>query len=80
MDLRELEAIASRELLKHGLQGWTFRLADTKRQLGVCKYRSQRIEIGEYYALNSPPEAVLDTFRQCRQQALPRWTQGLPGL
>jgi predicted metal-dependent hydrolase len=62
MDLKELEAVASRELLKHGLQGWTFGLADTKRRLGVCKYRTKRIEIAEYYALNSPPDSVLDTL------------------
>ena len=62
MDLKELEAIASREITKHGLLDWTFGLADTKRQLGVCKYRKKRIEIAEYYALNSPQESVLDTL------------------
>ncbi len=62
MDLKELADIAGREMTKHGLQGWTFALADAKRQLGVCKYRTKRIEIAEYYARNSPPEAVLDTL------------------
>ena len=62
MDLKELEAIASREMTKHGLHGWTFSFADTKRQLGVCKYRKKRIEIAEYYALNSPQDSVLDTL------------------
>jgi predicted SprT family Zn-dependent metalloprotease len=62
MDSTELKAIASREMMKHGLHGWTFRLADAKRQLGVCKYRTKRIEIAEYYALNSPSETVLDTL------------------
>lgn len=62
MDLKELEAIAIREMTKHGLQGWTFGFADTKRQLGVCKYRTKQIEIAEYYALNSPQESVLDTL------------------
>ena len=62
MDLKELAEIASREMTKHGLQGWTFALANAKRQLGVCKYRKKRIEIAEYYALNSPPESVLDTL------------------
>ena len=62
MDLKELEAIASREMAKHGLHGWTFAFADTKRRLGVCKYRTKRIEIAEYYALNSPRESVLDTL------------------
>jgi predicted SprT family Zn-dependent metalloprotease len=62
MDLKELEFIASREIVKHGLDGWTFRLADTKRRLGVCNYRSRQIEIAEYYALNSSPETVIDTL------------------
>ncbi len=63
MDLQELETIAGQELLRHGLVDWTFGLANTKRRLGVCKYRTKRIEIGEYYARNSPPETVLDTLR-----------------
>ena len=62
MDLKELETLASREMLKHGLRDWTFGLADTKRRLGVCKYRDKRIEIAEYYAMNSPQESVLDTL------------------
>ena len=48
---------------EHGLHGWTFGLAETKRRLGVCKYRQKRIEIAEYYARNSPEESVLDTLR-----------------
>src|SRR4051794_12970371 len=63
MDLEELEATARRELAKHGLQGWTFGLARTRRRLGVCKYRQKRIEIALYYALNSSEESVLDTLR-----------------
>lgn len=62
MDLTQLEAVARQELLKHGLRGWTFGLADTKRRLGVCKFRTKRIEIAEYYARHSPPETVLDTL------------------
>ena len=62
MDLQELEAIARQEIAKHGLQGWTFGWGRTKRQLGVCKYRSKRIEIAEHHALYSPRETVLDTL------------------
>ena len=62
MDLKELEAIASREMTKYELHGWTFGLSNTKRQLGVCKYRTKRIEIAEYYAQNNPVESVLDTL------------------
>ena len=63
MDLNELEATARRELAANGLHGWSFGLSRTRRQLGVCKYRSKRIEIAEYYARHSPPESVLDTLR-----------------
>lgn len=62
MDLQELEAIANREIMKHGLHGWTFGLANTKRRLGACKHRTKRIEITEYYARHSPAEMVLDTL------------------
>jgi predicted SprT family Zn-dependent metalloprotease len=62
MDLKELKTCTNREMSKHGLNGWSFGLAATKRRLGVCKYRTKRIEISEYYALNSPPETVLDTL------------------
>lgn len=63
MDLDQLEAIARRELADNGLRGWTFGLSRTRRRLGVCKYRQQRIEVAEYYALHSPEESVLDTLR-----------------
>ncbi len=62
MDLKELERIANQQLIQFGLSGWTFRLANSKRRLGVCKYRPKRIEIAEYYARNNPPESVLDTL------------------
>src|SRR5437588_787995 len=35
MDLKRLEEAAAEQLARHGLVGWTFRLADTKRRLGV---------------------------------------------
>ena len=62
MDLQELEAIAERELQKHGLKHWSFGLAKTKRRQGVCKFHDRRIEIAEYYALHNSPEKVLDTL------------------
>ena len=62
MDLRELEAIAERELLKHGLQDWSFGLAKTKRRQGVCKFHDRRIEIAQYYTRHNSPENVLDTL------------------
>lgn len=62
MDLQELTEIARQEFVRHGLRGWSFGFANTKRRLGVCKYRTKRIEIAEYYALNSSRESVLDTL------------------
>jgi predicted SprT family Zn-dependent metalloprotease len=63
MDLKELEAIAVQELTQHGLRGWTFGLTNTKRRLGVCQYRTKRIEIAEFHARSNPPSVVLDTLR-----------------
>jgi len=62
MDLKELETIARSEMSKNNLVGWTFGFANTKRRLGVCKYRTKQIEIAEYYALHSSTESVLDTL------------------
>jgi hypothetical protein len=63
MDLTQLEALARLELARHGLEGWTFGLARTRRRLGACKYATKRIEIAAYYALHSPEASVLDTLR-----------------
>ncbi len=81
MDLERLMGIAAHELARHGLHGWTFGLARTKRRLGVCKYKEKRIEIAEYYARNSPEASVLDTLQHEVAHALagpaakhgPRW-------
>jgi hypothetical protein len=59
MDLHEVESIAKQELLKYGLTTWSFAWAKTKRRQGVCKYRSRRIEIAEYYARHNSREKVL---------------------
>lgn len=63
MDLEELAVIAGHEMRKHGLHGWKFGLTGSKRQLGVCKFRSKRIEIAEFHARNNPPATGLDTLR-----------------
>src|SRR3954452_2709962 len=84
MDLEQLEAIAAQEMKQHGLHGWTFGLAKTRRRLGVCKYRAKRIEIAEYYARHSPEGSVLDTLRHEIAHAIagpaanpgPRWKAG----
>ena len=62
MDLKELEIIAGRELAKHGFVAgrsvWRIRNVDW----ACASTRTKRIEIAEYYALNSSPETVLDTL------------------
>jgi len=62
MDLKKLEEAATEKFTKHNLIGWTFGLAKSKRRLGVCKHRSKRIEISEFYAAHNPEESVLDTL------------------
>ena len=62
MELEQLTAAAAARMAEHGLVGWTFGLAGSKRRLGVCKYRRKRIEISEYYARHNPDAAVLDTL------------------
>src|ERR1700712_3829188 len=62
MDLEELADLADGEMRKHGLHGWTFALADTRRRLGVYKYRTKRIEIAEFHARSNPSSVVLDTL------------------
>ncbi len=62
MDLKELEELASNQLAKHGLNGWTFGWGTTRRRLGVCKYRIKRIEISKFYAANNSREKVIDTL------------------
>ena len=69
MNLQELEAIAERELLRHGLQDWSFGLAKTKRRQGAYNYRSKRIEIAEYYATHNPPER--SSIRCCMKSPMP---------
>jgi predicted SprT family Zn-dependent metalloprotease len=62
MDLKRLEEAASELFAEHGLVGWSFRLVDSKRRMGVCKYARKRIELSEYYACNNAEQGVLDTL------------------
>jgi predicted SprT family Zn-dependent metalloprotease len=62
MEWKALETLARQEMDRHGLADWTFGIAATKRRLGVCKYRSKRIEIAGFFALNNPDELVFETL------------------
>lgn len=79
MNLRELEAIAEREFLKHDLHNSSFGWARIKRRQGACNYRPKRIEIAEYYASHNPPEKVLDTLLHEIAHA-PAWPESSPRL
>jgi predicted SprT family Zn-dependent metalloprotease len=61
MDLQRLHALAADLFAKHGLRGWSFALSNSKRRLGVCKYKPKRIEVARYYAEHNPEASVLDT-------------------
>lgn len=62
MKLDELENLAREFLDTVGLTDWTFKFNNNVSRLGVCKYRSQRIEIQKHYAARNPEEMVLDTL------------------
>lgn len=62
MDLSTLRGIASQRLYQHKLFGWSFGIGNFGRRLGVCKYKVQRIEIAEHYALNNDQDEVMDTL------------------
>lgn len=50
-------------MTEHGLisKGWTFKLNNRKRSLGVCKYGPRRIEISRYI-ISLPREEIIDTI------------------
>jgi predicted SprT family Zn-dependent metalloprotease len=50
-------------MTKYGLirRGWTFKLNNRKRSLGVCKYGPRRIEISRHI-ISLPREQIIDTI------------------
>lgn len=64
MLIPDLRKLAREQFDKHGLtsKGWVFDINDGKRRLGVCFYRTKRIEIASYYALHNSDTEVTDTL------------------
>lgn len=48
-------------MIKHGLSDWSFGFNRRKRSLGVCKYRTRRIELSVFH-LKSSDEDIRDTI------------------
>ena len=62
MNLQELEAIAERELLRHGLQDWSFGWVRTKRRQGACNYRQDVPQIQASAEFVRIPMSVCRTY------------------
>lgn len=64
MNVPEAISMAKRAMSEHSLdaQGWTFGFNHAKRQLGVCRYASKRIELSLHFVKANGRDAVLDTI------------------
>ncbi len=62
MDVDTLIILVDELFTKHDLVGWRFGLNRAKRQLGVCRYRSKRIEMSAYYVKHNSDESIRDTL------------------
>ncbi len=62
MDIAEASDLANKLMSEHRLEGWTFKLNNARRQLGVCKEFVKRIELSRQYILRNERAHVLDTI------------------
>ena len=62
MDADTLLNLVKELFALHGLVGWSFGLNRAKRQLGVCRYGTKRIEMSAYYVKNNSAESIRDTL------------------
>lgn len=62
MDIHEASELAQQLIGRHGLDGWTFKLNNARRQLGVCREHLKRIELSRHYVFCNPREHVTDTI------------------
>jgi predicted SprT family Zn-dependent metalloprotease len=62
MDGNTLSKLVRELFAQHGLVGWSFGLNRAKRQLGVCRYRTKRIEMSAYYVKHNSDESIRDTL------------------
>lgn len=64
MDLIAAKNIANELMQKHGLiaDGWTFGYDNAKMRLGVCRFRTKKINMSRLYTINSNEVEVKDTI------------------
>ncbi len=62
MDILEANHLAHLLIGKHRLDGWTFRLNNGRRQLGLCREDRKSIELSRHYVLRNEREHVMDTL------------------
>ena len=62
MNTDNLAKLVTDLFARHGLVGWSFGLNRAKRQLGVCRYRTKRIEMSAYYVKHNSDESIRDTL------------------
>lgn len=61
MDLVAAAKLAQTLMRDHGLVDWSFRFNTAKRQLGVCRYATRRIELSRHFVAANGEPAVRDT-------------------
>lgn len=64
-NLRQAIELANTLLADHGLreQGWTFGLNTRKAAVGLCCYKTRRIELSRHYLTLTPWHEIEDTIR-----------------
>ncbi len=62
MDVAEASDLAKKLMSEHQLEGWTFKLNNARRQLGVCKEFVKRIELSKQYVLHNDRAHIVDTI------------------
>ncbi len=65
MELGTAVALTLNLLNEHGLvqQGWTVKLSQGSRQLGVCYYHKRLIKLSRHHVLNGTDAEIMNTIR-----------------
>lgn len=62
MDLPGAAKLAEDLMRTHRLSGWSFGFNRAKRQLGVCRYQTKRIELSVHFVAANDEPAVRETL------------------
>jgi predicted SprT family Zn-dependent metalloprotease len=62
VELTDVEALARRLMRRHGLARWEFGLNRSKRNLGLCRYTLQRIELSAHFVAGHDEPAIRDVI------------------